>query len=443
MKSEEKLNLLFETLKAEKSTTRLADVTSWIEAPLNSTYPKSTNKSFIQKNIFIMSSITTTVIIGGILIFSGNQEVKNTQLVEKYESEILSDPQESVIENVVPEKKKSDAIEETITQYYLESIIPSFSYLEFKNTSEKVQIDFSDSKPLRLSRKNRKKSGSWFSTNDSLSVDTIFIGVKSLVFSGDVTNVKVLGSDRDDIALQYHFGLKNKGGNSSKIAEQCELSYVIEDSVLTIHLKRKSMQGNLENLVNHSSEVEFNIPENIALTMESEVGDISTEGIRNELTHLHTSVGDITAKNMQGLLDFHTEVGDVSLDNFEGMVNCKTSVGDITLKNIQGTSDLKADNGDISIENLTGKVTCSTDIGQLMGEKIWATGDCIFQNSIGDIDIQILNSLSEVNLHLNTIMGKIKVVRPEFKSKSTSHLIAGNGKISIKMETSIGKVLVR
>ena len=443
MKSEEKLNHLFETLRAEKASTKLSDVSTWIGISAQSAFPKSANKSFIQKNIFFMGSITATVIIGGILIFSGNQEVKNTHLVEKNESEILLDSTKIVIGNVSTEPTKSDVIEEAITPYYLESIVPSLSFLEFKNTSKKVQIDSSDPKPLYLSMKNRKKSGSWFSSNDSLSVDTVFIGVKSLVFSGDVSNVKVLGSDRENISLHYYFGLKSKGGNSSKIAEQCELSYVIEDSILTIHLNRKSLQGNLENRINHNSEIEFNIPENIALRMESEVGDISTEGIRNELTHLHTSVGDITAKNMQGLLDFETEVGDVILDNFEGIANCKTSVGDITFKNIQGTSDLKSDNGDISIENLTGKVTCSTDIGQLTGEKIWATEDCIFQNSIGDIDLQLLNPLSEVNLDLNTSMGKVKVVRPEYKSKSTSHLIAGNGKISIKMETSIGKVLVR
>ena len=50
MKSEEKLNHLFETLRNEKTSTSVSDVTSWIKAPAQVTVPKSTSKIIIQKN---------------------------------------------------------------------------------------------------------------------------------------------------------------------------------------------------------------------------------------------------------------------------------------------------------------------------------------------------------------------------------------------------------
>ena len=49
MKSEEKLNHLFETLRTEKTSTSVSDVTSWIEASAQVTVPKSTSKFIIQK----------------------------------------------------------------------------------------------------------------------------------------------------------------------------------------------------------------------------------------------------------------------------------------------------------------------------------------------------------------------------------------------------------
>ncbi|MFM8492080.1 MAG: hypothetical protein ACKN9X_09305 [Candidatus Methylopumilus sp.] len=49
MKSEEKLNHLFETLRTEKTSTRVSDVTSWIEASAQVTVPKSTSKIIIKK----------------------------------------------------------------------------------------------------------------------------------------------------------------------------------------------------------------------------------------------------------------------------------------------------------------------------------------------------------------------------------------------------------
>ena len=55
MKSEEKLNHLFETLRNEKTSTSVSDVTSWITAPAQFTVPKSTSKIIIQKNFFIIN----------------------------------------------------------------------------------------------------------------------------------------------------------------------------------------------------------------------------------------------------------------------------------------------------------------------------------------------------------------------------------------------------
>ena len=73
MKSEEKLNRLFEMLRADKASTSVSDVTSWIEASAPVAVSKSTSKIFIQKNFFIMSSIVG-IVITGIVLMTRNAE---------------------------------------------------------------------------------------------------------------------------------------------------------------------------------------------------------------------------------------------------------------------------------------------------------------------------------------------------------------------------------
>ena len=63
MKSEEKLNHLFETLRTEKTSTSVSDVTSWIEASAQVAVPKSTSKIIIQKTIkTIITSMPISIV---------------------------------------------------------------------------------------------------------------------------------------------------------------------------------------------------------------------------------------------------------------------------------------------------------------------------------------------------------------------------------------------
>jgi hypothetical protein len=69
--------------------------------------------------------------------------------------------------------------------------------------------------------------------------------------------------------------------------------------------------------------------------------------------------------------------------------------------------------------------------------------ECKLESSLGDIDVQLTNPLSDCRLHLSSSLGKVKIIRPELKKKSASQLIIGDGKLNVVMETSLGKVIVR
>jgi DUF4097 and DUF4098 domain-containing protein YvlB len=164
---------------------------------------------------------------------------------------------------------------------------------------------------------------------------------------------------------------------------------VLKDSVLTIHLQRKDQNFNGISVLSESSKIEFYVPDNVDVKMDSDLGDIDANGLKNKNTTLHTALGDII------------------------------------------------------ISNLSGKISCFTSLGDVSGENITVKDYCKLESSLGDIDVQLSNPLSELRLDLSTSLGKVKVDRPELKKKADSQLTFGNGKFKIVMETALGKVIVR
>ena len=407
MKSEEKLNHLFEALKAEKASTSVADVTSWIQASAQVTAPKSTSKIIIQKNFFIMSTIVTTLIVGGFLFLSGNKESKSTPPQNNTTKEAILDTSTSVLkqDNQIPVNKEFS--ENPFIQPLIDLGIEPLPFMEMDNGPAITQLDPIHSTQHSPRTNNQTNAGSWFSSNDSLFVDTLFSGVKSLVFKGDKCDLLVRGSERSDVSMKYEYQLKAKGVFNRNNQGNCELSYERKDSVLTIRVKRKDQNFNGVSVLSETSKLEFYVPNNIDVKMNSDLGDIDVNGLKANTTKVYTALGDITAENVSGNIDLNTDLGDISMRKLEGKINSVTSLGDI------------------------------------QGEHILISDNSKFNTSLGDIDVQLSNPLSDCSLDLSSSLGKVKVDRPELKKKSGSQLNIGNGKLKVIMETSLGKVIVR
>jgi hypothetical protein len=388
MNSEEKLNHLFASLKAEKASTSVADVTTWIQASAQVSAPKSTSKMIIQKNFFIMSTIVAALIVGGFLFLSGNKESKRTPPQKNTSKEATLDTSTSVVKqaNQLPVYKEFS--ENPFIQPLIDFYIKPLPFIKIDNEPAIIQLDPIHSTQHSPRTNNQTNAGSWLSSNDSLFVDTLFSGVKSLFFKGDKCDLLVRGSERSDVSMKYEYQLKAKGVFNRKNQGNCELSYVLKDSVLTIHLKRKDENFNGVSVLSETSKLEFYVPNNIDVKMNSDLGDI-------------------TAENVSGNIDLNTDLGDISMRKLEGKINSVTSLGDI------------------------------------QGEHILISDNSTFNTSLGDIDVQLSNPLSDCSLDLSSSMGKVKVDRPELKKKSGSQLNIGNGKLKVIMETSLGSIKVR
>jgi hypothetical protein len=407
MNSEEKLNHLFASLKAEKASTSVADVTTWIQASAQVSAPKSTSKSIIQKNFFIMSTIVTTLIVGGFLFLSGNKESKSTPPQKNTSKEATLDTSTSVLkqDNQIPVNKEFS--ENPFIQPLIDLGIEPLPFMEMDNGPAITQLDPIRSTQYSPRTNNQSNAGSWLSSNDSLFVDTLFSGVKSLVFKGDKCDLLVRGTERSDISMKYHYQLKTKGVFKRKKESNCELSYELKDSVLTIHLQRENQKFNGISILSESSKMEFIVPENVDVKMDSDLGDIDVDGLNNISSVFHSSLGDITTTNSTGVIDIETALGDILIKNVSGKLKLVTSMGDISCENI-GISD-----------------------------------DCILNSSMGDIDVQLNNPISECKLNLSTSMGKVKMKRADLTTKSRNELKTDSGKFKVNMNTSMGNIIVR
>jgi hypothetical protein len=392
MKPEEKLNQLFKAVREEKVTTDISEVSSWIKAKSTTANLKTVKKTAITQKIIIASAIVTSAIIGYVLLFSGKQSSisnkVNSSITEESRNVAAIDSSKNITQESIQNKiswiKEQDTSNSSIPNVLKDTI----QFEEVKNSTELQKISLDNLPDIEKLLKKEKSSGFWTAINDSLEVDTLFNGVKKLVFKGDKCDIKLRGTERSDISMKYHYQLKAKGVYKRKKESNCELSYELKDSVLTIHLQRKEQKFKGISVLSESSKMEFNVPENMDVRMNSDLGDI-------------------TAENVSGNIDLNTDLGDISMKNLEGKINSSTSLGDIS------------------------------------GVNMTISDDCLLNSSLGDIDVQLNNPISECKLDLSTSMGKVKVKRADLTTKSQNELKTDSGKFKVNMNTSMGNIIVR
>ena len=405
MKSEEKLNHLFASLKAEKASTSVADVTSWIQASAQVTAPKSTSKMIIQKNFFIMSTIVTTLIVGGLLFLSGSKESKRIPQQKQTSKEAIMDTSTSVVKQANQLQVNKEFSENPFIQPLIDLDIKPLPFIKIDNEPAIIPLDLTRSKQHSSRTNIQSNAGSWLSSNDSLHIDTLFNGVKKVVFRGS-HNDKILieGSKRQDISFNYNFENKTKGLIKKK--SKCEVTYEIKDSVLTIRSMKTGNDIVVMGVMYTKESVTFKIPDHIQIDIQTDYGDIS-------------------ANSMNG-----------------SSVQLNTSYGDLDVNKCSGSIVLKSNYGDLTLTELNGKIDAHTDYGDVKGEKIMAKGHCILRTDYGDVDAQLLNPIQDCTLELKTDFGSVKSKREDFTIEGNQFKIgAGSNKISLK--TNFGDVIIR
>ena len=408
--TEESLQKLFADVKNTPAETNVADVSQWIDT---ATVPGTTTiiQKLLQKKLIIMTSIISSTIIGAIILFStdGNDK-KEKQVIPILEKNTISST--STTTNQIVQNNKSENLLPITQPAIIDTpaavnLIPvQKEKLEIVNETPKI-IN-SDTNELPQKNEDYMSSGVWESTNDSLHVDTIFNGVKALVFKGRVNDkILVKGSNRTNVAMNFNYKYKVKGIYSSK-KRGCEVTYEKKDSVLTIQIDKKSPAVYIgASYTKETSNLSFEVPENIAVQIKTSFGNIDISGLKNNDFDFQTSYGDINASALSGSINLNSSYGDIDFNDLNGKIDIKTGYGDINGKNITVSEHMNIKSG------------------------------------YGDIDCQIMNPITDCGLDLKTGYGKVKIKRTDLKLEAGTKLIFGVGKIKLTAKSGYGDVIIR
>ncbi len=450
MRSEEKLNELFKTLREENVTTSVSDVSSWINVHSTSANIKTVKKTAITKKIIIMSAIITTAFIGFIILFSGKQNTKPDNI----KSAIIKENRNILHVDSSNKASVKSKKNKTIIPYIQTNSITQINNLAadaFKNEVIKNANDAQLNSNININEtdpqtKIEKASRYWRSINDTLTLDTIFNGVKSLVFKGG-NDISVRGSKRSNITMNYHYRLKTKGVYLKKA--NCELSYELIDSVLTIHLEINHEIFIGVGVLSKTSKLEFNIPENIAVYINTSYGDVEVNNLSNSNYHIQTTSGNIQAERVNGNVTLRSNSGDISLKNSElnnlsnNNYHIQTTSGNIQAERVNGNITLRSYSGDVSLKNVLGKIDVSVSSGDIMGNNINVVDALKIACSSGDVYCMITNPTSELMFNLFTASGELNIHRQNLNFRGEGHYTFGKGNVKITAKSSSGNIVVR
>ncbi len=410
--TDQALHKLFSDIKSAPAETNIAEVSQWINTAATATSGKSTFKTLIQNKIIIMSSIITVGLIGTVLFFTGHPTKNEKKIaVPSIQKSIITNEIDSVeTTKILNKKQQNNLLANQLLFLDTNSVEKNNSEqnIELQNLKEEPKNIIINSIVNHQEKRTFNDSGLWKSSNDSLSIDTLFEGVKLLVFTGRVNDkISVHGSNRTNVTMNYNYKYKVKGIYSSKNRE-CEVRYEKKDSVLTIQIGRKNSTVSIGvSYIKETSNIYFEVPESIAVKVKTSFGDIDLSGLKNNDFDFQTSFGDINASLVSGNINLKSSYGDINAEQLNGKIDINTSYGDINGKNITIEEHININSG------------------------------------YGDIDFQITNPITDCQIDLKTGFGKIKMKRTDLELESASKLIFGNGTILIKAKSGYGDIIVR
>ncbi len=112
--------------------------------------------------------------------------------------------------------------------------------------------------------------------------------------------------------------------------------------------------------------VDYNItvPQECRIEVDNVSGNVTVSGIKEEVS-INTTSGDLSLKDITGLIDVATVSGAMELDNIKGDINISATSSDARLTAIDGMIDIRTTSGDIRGVDIRGPMTVSETSGEV------------------------------------------------------------------------------
>ena len=236
---------------------------------------------------------------------------------------------------------------------------------------------------------------------------TFFLAICTLVFAQDKSINKSF-SNIKSIKLSTASGDINlKKGSGADVKLILKYSYddedykpVIEQNATRLTIKEEFSRRN--NISGNASWT-LEIPDNIALNINTGSGDITVDGITLDIKS-NTGSGDIVLTSVKGDLDFNTGSGDIEISQADGEIRLNTGSGDVRASQGTGNYDINAGSGSIRLDQLKGDFGINTGSGNITAKALTISGSSSFNTGSGNSTV-ILSAPLDHNISVNSGSG--------------------------------------
>ena len=332
-----------------------------------------------------------------------------------------------------------------------------------------------------------------------IMTDTVFSGIKSIEVNSSFSDISIRTNDGDKTALNFSIPenddqkkSQRKKVNAKNNEQQQQIFFEIKDSnlIVTINCKEKIIRRSDKDL--QSYYLDFTLPKNTDVTINNRSGDVFMNGIEGSHCTIFSTMGNISTENSSTKLDLKSNIGEISVETNNGPVSINSTLGDVSLKNINGDLNIENSSGDISVQNIIGNSQVKTSLGDqnfshitgeinsksssgyveiiqmkgnlnissslgdiflsdyngnpvlssssgnITGEKIEILDNIQLTTTLGDVKMELINRLDELNFDLTTTLGDLIIEKEGIKIQEEKKLQLNKGRILIKADTNSG-----
>ena len=264
--------------------------------------------------------------------------------------------------------------------------------------------------------------------------------VKSLEIEGGFCNVDLNGYTGESLKMEG-----NIKGNGDP--DKYEIIYQEDNGRIKVWVEHPvNFWGNIE------GKLIFDVPREVLVHANCSSGNIEAGELDAREINLEASSGNISAKEMSGILSIRCSSGNITLSGQQGTTTARTSSGNLKIENVNGNLKTHASSGNMQIFNIAGDVQadCSSgnirlrdiegalDIesssGNIRGEGILLKANSRFKASSGNITIGLLNDEDDLSFDLDAGSGSLFAIG----SRADDRLILKKGPIQVSGVTTSG-----
>ena len=404
----------------------MEDVSNWFNTPKIDNPVSNESHPLTKSKIVIMAASIAVIVTSTILLLTPqkNQVLEKTELSPVPVNKQSYDPQAPVMDNQITLDREL-LVEDTsqskptpgpaMHQVIPVPIVSSERQQEIESTADIAQINQGTISMTPTSKSVEPAStiapadtsGLWTTKAEKLTIDTIFAGINKIVLiSKYPSQIKIEGSQRNNIAFNYQYNYQIKGLYAGKNPGS-KVSYKKSGTILTITVELNKIFTVGISYGKITSNVSIEVPENISVSINS-------------------SYGDITAKHLLG-----------------GVIQLDTKYGDIEAQSLIGNISLQSGYGDITLKEADGKINVSTKYGHIMAHEIKVDETIRLSSGYGNVDCRLLSKEESCRLNLSTGFGKLSVKGKAVDIESTKKIQYGTGASSVTASSSFGDVKIR